>query len=95
MDDWLSGAPMDPTAATVEPLPTLPGFPFLHAGDGAIVVGPTGRGRSSLIQAALYDAARARLQSAYLGCEVTPGEFNARAASLAHRRGDEVDDELR
>ncbi len=86
---------MDPTAAKVEPLPTLPGFPFLHAGSGAVIVGPTGGGRSSLIQAGLYDAGIAGLRCAYLGCEVTQPEFNARAALLAQRRGDDVDDALR
>jgi hypothetical protein len=91
---WLTGTAMDPAAASVEPLPTLPGFPFLHAGSGAIVVGPTGGGRSSLIQAGLYDAATAGQRCAYLGCEVTQEEFNARAAALAQRRGDDVDDEL-
>jgi hypothetical protein len=92
---WLAGTAMDPTAATVEPLPTLPGFPFLHAGTGAVIVGPTGGGRSSLVQAGLYDAAIAGQRCAYLGCEVTEAEFNARAAILAQRRGDDVDDELR
>jgi hypothetical protein len=35
------------------------------------------------------------LRVAYLGSEVTQPEFNARAADLAVRRGDEADDELR
>jgi hypothetical protein len=86
---------MDPAAAEVEPLPALPGFPFLHAGTGAVIVGPTGRGRSSLVQACLYDAALAGMSCAYLGCEVTAGEFNARAAMLAGLRGDDINDELR
>jgi hypothetical protein len=92
---WLLGAAMDPMAAEVEPLPALPGFPYLHAGSGAAIVGPTGGGRSSLVQAGLYDAALAGKRCAYLGCEVTEPEFNARAALLAQRRGDDVDDELR
>ena len=92
---WLTGTAMDPMAAKVEPLPALSGFPYLHAGSGAVIVGPTGGGRSSLIQAGLYDAAIAGLRCAYLGCEVTEGEFNARAALLAQRRGDDVDDGLR
>jgi hypothetical protein len=92
---WLAGAPMDPTAQAPEPLPTLPGFPFLHAGAGAVIVGPTGGGRSSLVQACAYDAARGGLRVAYLGSEVTEREFNARAADLADRRGDRVDDALR
>lgn len=86
---------MDPAAAAVEPLPGLPGFPYLHRGAGAVIVGPTGGGRSSLLQAGLYDAARAGLRCAYLGSEITEPEFNARAAILAQRRGDQVDDELR
>jgi hypothetical protein len=94
-DDWLSGAPMDPIAVSLEPLPTLPGCDFLHPGQGVVIVGPTGRGRSSLAQAMMYDAARAGVPCAYLGCEVTQGEFNARAAVLSDRRGDLIDDELR
>jgi len=93
--DWLEGAPMDPAGTVAEPLPSLPGFPFLHAGSGAVIVGPTGGGRSALIQAGLYDAAGAGLRCAYLGCEVTESEFNARAAILAQCRGDSVTDELR
>ena len=55
--EWLEGAPMDPTAEAAEPLPTLAGFPFLHPATAAVVSGPTGGGRSSLIQACAYDAA--------------------------------------
>jgi len=93
--DWLVGSPMDPSATHVDPLPTIPGFPFLHRGSGVLIVGPTGGGRSSLIQACCYDAAREGVRAAYLGHEVTEPEFNARAAVLAARRGDSVDDELR
>jgi len=92
---WLTGAPMDPAAEKPEPLPTLPGLPFLHAGASAMIVGPTGGGRSSLIEACLYDAARAGLPCLYLGHEVTESEFNARAASLAEIRGDALTDQLR
>jgi hypothetical protein len=92
---WLHGLPMDPAAAPSEPLPPVPGFPFLHAGAGAVIVGPTGRGRSSLVQAMLYDAGQAGQSCAYLGSEVTSDEFNARAAALAERRGDLVDDDMR
>ena len=60
-----------------------------------MIVGPTGGGRSALIEAGLYDAAGAGLRCAYLGCEVTEPEFNARAAVLAQCRGDEITDELR
>ncbi len=93
-DDWLAGAPMNPLAVAPEPLPSLPGFPFLHAGAGAVIVGPTGKGRSALIEACLYDAARARLRCIYLGSEITQPEFDARAALLADVRGDEVDESL-
>jgi hypothetical protein len=89
---WLVGAAMDPCATPPEPMPPLPGLPFLHRGAGAVIVGPTGGGRSSLVQAGLYDAARASLRAAYLGSEITEQEFNARAASLAQTRGDRVDD---
>ena len=79
----------------VEPLPTLPGFPFLIAGAGALIVGPTGGGRSSLVQACAYDAARAGVRVAYLGHEITAAEFDVRAAKLAGLRGHELDDALR
>ncbi len=88
--EWLTGTPMDPSATTVEPLPALPGFPFMHAGSSAVIVGPTGGGRSSLIEACLYDAAMGGLRCAYLGHEVTEDEFNARAAVLCQRRGDKL-----
>ena len=93
--DRLVGSPMDPAATSPEPLPTLPGFPFLHVGTSAVIVGPTGGGRSSLIQACLYDAAKDGLRCAYLGSEVTAEEFNARAANLARLRGHEIDEDLR
>ena len=86
---------MDPQAVAAEPLPTVPGFPFLHAGAGAVVVGPTGGGRSSLVQACAYDGSAHGVRTAYLGSEVTEGEFHARAADLANRRGDDIDDDLR
>ena len=89
---WLEGDPMDPLGADVEPLPPLPGFPYAHAGCGVLISGPTGKGRSSLVQAGAYDAALAGLRVAYLGSEVTLPEFNARAADLAGRRGDQIDD---
>jgi hypothetical protein len=92
--DWLLGSPMDPDATPVEKLPALPGVPFVHEGAGALISGPTGAGRSSLAQAALYDT-MAYLRCAYLGSEVTEDEFNARAANLALLRGDEVNGELR
>jgi hypothetical protein len=92
---WLDGAPMDPAAEVPEPLPSIPGFPYLHAGVGALLVGPTGTGRSSLMEAGAYDAAAAGLRVAYLGSEVTGAEFNARSADLASRRGDTIDDALR
>ena len=60
-----------------------------------MIVGPTGGGRSSLIEACLYDAAHAGLDVAYLGYEITEEEFNARAAQLATCRDDDVDGELR
>lgn len=93
--NWLEGAPMDPAAEAVEPLPTLDGFPFLHRGMGAVIVGPTGHGRSSLVQSCLYDAAMSGVRCAYLGGEVKRYEFDARAALLADCRGDDVDDTLR
>lgn len=93
--EWLVGLPMNPAGTPAEPLTTIAGFPFLHPGCGVVIVGPIGGGRSSLIQAGLYDAAKAGLRSAYLGHEVTKEEFDARAAKLAETRGDEVDDELR
>ncbi len=93
--DWLAGSPMDPAAVGLEPLPTISGFPFLHAGMAANIAGPTGGGRSYLIEACLYDAALAGGHCLYLGDEVTEDEFNARAAEITKRRSEQVDDELR
>jgi hypothetical protein len=62
---------------------------------GGVIVGPTGGGRSSLLEACTYDAGRAGLHVAVLSGEVTAAEFNARAADLAARRGDPITDELR
>ena len=83
---WLDGVPMDPLAVPVEPLPTIAGFPFLHAGAAAIITGPSGGGRSSLMQACAYDAARGDVRVAYLGSEITEAEFNARSAILPSPR---------
>lgn len=92
---WLAGAPMDPLAVAAEPLPSVPGFPYAHRGAGVVIVGPTGGGRSTLVQAGAYDAARSGLRVAYLGSEVSEGEFNARACDIATRRGDMIGVELR
>lgn len=93
-EDWLAGSPMDPAAIPPEPLPTVGGVPFLVPGSGVLIVGPTGGGRSSLIEAVLYDAALAGVTSAYLGHEVTAEEFNARAAKLAEIRRHAIGTEL-
>jgi hypothetical protein len=95
IENPFSGLPMDPAAEPAERLPSLPGIPFLYRGMGAVIAGPTGGGRSSLIQACLYDGVKAGLRCAYLGSEVTYAEFNARAAILAGLRGDIINDELR
>jgi len=92
--DWLIGTPMDPTAQTTDPLPTLAGLPFAHAGAGIVIVGPTGSGRSNLVEVGFYDASAAGLRCAYLGSEIPEPEFNARAAAIAEVRGDTIDDEL-
>ena len=95
---WLDGTPMNPLAVPSDPLPSLAGFPYLyrgkHEGSAALISGPTGGGRSSLVQAGAYDVARAGLRVAYLGSEVGREEFNARAANLAERRGDTIDEDL-
>jgi hypothetical protein len=93
--DWLAGVPMDPTATPPDPLPHRPGIPLApDEGCGVVIVGPTGSGRSALMQACLYDAARLGQRCAYLGHEVTREEFDARAAVLAESRGDKLDEEL-
>lgn len=88
---WLAGIMLDPLATSLEPLPTLPGFPYLHAGMCALISGPTGAGRSALVEAGLYEAAKAGLRGAYVGNEITVDEFNARAAKLAAIYGDVLD----
>ena len=87
---WLDGVGLDPIRVPPEPLPTLPGFPYLTRECTVTVSGPTGGGRSALVELGLYDAGRAGLRGAYLGSEVTPGEFDARAASIARTRDDEL-----
>jgi len=91
---WLDGAPMNPAAVATEPLPAIAGFPFLHRGACAVIVGETGGGRSSIIQSGFYDSARAGLRCAYLGSEVTQSEFDARSRDIASRRQDSIDDAL-
>ena len=90
--DWLVGSPMDPCAVASDPLPPLPGFPFLHAGMGAVISGPSGKGRSSAVIACAYDAACEGLRVLYLGSEVTEDEFNARARLLMDKREDDSED---
>lgn len=85
---------MSPGAEPVEPLPPIPGFPFIHAGAGVVMPGPTGSGRSFLMEVGCYDASRHGVRCAYLGSEVTEAEFHARASVIANARGDEIDDEL-
>lgn len=92
---WLEGTPMDPAAIPAEPLPALAGCPFLYPGAAALVTGPTGAGRSFMMQACLFDAAQAGLRCAYLGSEVTVEEFNARATELARVREQEITEDLR
>ena len=94
-DAWLEGVATDPSRVSAEPLPAVLGFPFAYAGAAVLFVGPTGGGRSSLIQAGLYDAARAGVASAYLGCEVVEEEWNARTQWLAEYVGDTVNGQLR
>lgn len=94
--DWLAGDPMDPAAVAAEPLPAVPGVPFVPSGgSSAVIVGETGGGRSALVQACLYDAGRAGQRCAYLGGEITREEFDARSAWIADRRGDRIDKALR
>ncbi len=94
-DQWLDGEPMDPSATPAEPMEPLEGLPMTYPGACGLIVGPTGGGRSMLLQACLYDSALAGLRGAYLGCEIVEDEFHARAAEIAECRGDRVDDELR
>jgi hypothetical protein len=93
--DWLTGEPMDPLAVNAEPLPAVAGFPFVYSGGAsAMIVGETGGGRSALVQACCYDAAKAGQRCAYLGGEINRQEFNARAGAIAKHRGDDINDEL-
>jgi len=91
--DWLRGEPMNPRAQPIEPMATFPGVPFLHRNTGTIIVGPTGGGRSSLLETILYDAAFDGIRSAYLGSEISQAEFDTRAGSLVKLRGHNLDDE--
>jgi hypothetical protein len=75
-NEWPTPEPMDPWARPPSPLETLPGVPFLHKAAGALLAGPTGGGRSAVVQACAYDAALAGLHVLYLGHEVTKEEFD-------------------
>jgi archaellum biogenesis ATPase FlaH len=91
---WLDGEPMDPTATPGEPMDAMPGLPIGYPGACVLIVGPTGGGRSTLAQAALYDHAIEGGRCAYLGAEVGYDEYCARAADIAARRGDQLDHDL-
>jgi hypothetical protein len=91
---WLEGVPMNPHAAPREPIKALEGLPITYPGACTVLVGPTGGGRSMLLQACLYDSSLAGLRGAYLGCEIVEDEFHARAAEIAECRGDRIGDEL-
>jgi hypothetical protein len=90
----LDGKPLDPIAVPGAPLEPLPGFPFVVPGVTVIISGPTGKGRSSLAEVMLYDAAKAGPARRLSREEVTEDEFNARGATIADARGDEIADEL-
>jgi hypothetical protein len=35
--NWLTGTPMDPAAVKLDPLPPVPGFPFVYPGASAVI----------------------------------------------------------
>jgi hypothetical protein len=96
-EHWLAGQPMDPCAVPADPIPAMPGYPYLPASGGgcALIVSPTGAGKSDLLGTCGYDGARAGIRTLYLGHEISESEFNARAAKLAELRGDPIDQALR
>jgi hypothetical protein len=93
--DWLTGSPLDPLATPAEPMASVPGIAFAYPGSSGVIVGETGGGRSALVEASLYDAAKVGQRCAYLGGEITHEEFDARGAWIAERRGETIDNELR
>jgi hypothetical protein len=93
-ENWLAGQPMDIRAEIPARLAPLAGYPFACRGQGVIISGPTGGGRSSLVQACAYDGALEGVRTVYLGHEISQEEFNARGARLAALRGHEDDDEI-
>ena len=80
---WLAGIPLNPLSVANKLLPPLPGFPYLSEGNVAVIAGPTGGGRSALVELGLYEAALAGLRCAYFGAEIDSGEFAARARMIA------------
>src|SRR5579875_352519 len=72
-DGWLEGSPMDPLAVPAEPLAPMAGYPFLPASGGAcaLLVSPTGAGKSEFAEACAYDGAKWGVRTAYLGHEVS------------------------
>ena len=87
-DAWLDGIPADPHRVPAIPLEALTGWPFLVSATGSLISGPTGGGRSMLVHACGYDAARGGVPVAYLGHEISPDEFDARTGLIADTRGD-------
>ena len=95
LPEWLKPAGTDFSATRPTPKPAIPGYPYLIAGACALISGPTGRGRSSLVQVGVYDGAKAGIRSLYLGGEISKEEWDARAYFIAGARGDVITTELR
>jgi hypothetical protein len=67
----LSVEPRDLDAEPVTPVDPLPGFPFLTARASAHLAGPTGRGKSQVVQSCCLELALAGARALYLGLELT------------------------
>ena len=87
--DWLDGKPMDPHAVAAEPHPDHPRLPVPARRERGRDLRPNRRRAIVACAGVRVRRGTGRTGVAYLGSEVTEPEFDARAADLASRRGDE------
>jgi hypothetical protein len=79
---------VDVRAATLDPLGSLPGLPFMLPGSTALLAAPEGAGKSQLAQVAAYDVALAGGRVLYVAGEVTLAEFTTRGRRISEARDD-------
>jgi hypothetical protein len=86
----LGALQVDVRAATLDPLNSLPGLPFMLPGSTAQLAAPEGSGKSQLAQVAAYDVALAGGRVLYAAGEVTLAEYATRARRISEARDGEL-----